>query len=170
MLLLHGSHLVHPEGLTLTARPDQGSGCFAMEASRILEMFRPEHFIAHDRAVFMAGSVEDLDACGAYLEHVYLVRPGAPPSRHDLRWSTEITVLLDEVPVPADCASADPRIAKATASYWAGHPHADGPVWEYLAVSAEVLSEISEELDADQVLMEATLDALRSESAPPVCE
>ena len=157
MFLLHCSDIAHPEGRVLTScsRRDcenQGYDCYNQPDNQILEMFRPPELIVRKNAIYMVDNDEDIDLCGGYTDHVFIVRPEQPVSRHDLNWISEICCLLDSVSIPSCKEDADPRLVHAARSYWAGLPHPNESVREYLAPSAEVICEIPEGEDVDQVL------------------
>ena len=156
MFLLHCSDFNHPEGRILTARPELGYGHdhYNQKFFQFVEMFRPSELIAHMNAVYMVDNKEDLDKCGGNVNYVFVVRPEQPVSRHDMNWITEIFNLLQQVALPSCAEDADVRLVHAAQSYWAGLPHPDGSIWEYLASSAEVLLLIHEDDCVDRVLSE----------------
>ena len=157
MFLLHCSGVAHPEGRILTAY--SGRECDSQvydycnePYDRILEMFRPPEFIARPNAVYMVDNDEDIDLCGGLVDHVFVVKPEQPVSRHDLNWTSEICCLLDSVAIPLCKEDADPYFVDAARSYWAGLSHSDESVWEYLAPSAEIVCEIPEGECVDRIL------------------
>ena len=166
MLLLHGSEFKHSEGLVLTAR--SSSPCAAMQENRILEMFRPPEFIAHAGAVFCCAKQDDLECCGAVIDHVYLVETEGIVTRHDLNWVSEICCLLDYLDMPSNVKNADERFGQMAESYWLGLPHSDESVWEYLTLSAKVMREIPIEQDGEFDFLEhdAELDDMLWKSKP----
>ena len=149
MFLLHCSDIAHPEGQILTAR----GGGYCQPYDQILEMFRPPGFIARKNAVYMVDHGDDICLCGGGLDHVFVVRPEQPVSRYDLNWTSEICSLLDTVAMMPSCREdADACLVHAARSYWAGLPHPNESIWEYLAFSAEIVCEIPEGECVDQVL------------------
>ena len=149
MFLLHCSNIAHPEGQVLTARGDG----YYQPYDQILEMFRPSGFIARKNAVYMVDHGDDICLCGGGMDHVFVVKPEQPVTRYDLNWTSEICSLLDTVAkMPLCKEDADPRLVHAARSYWAGLPHPNESIREYLAPSAEVVCEIPEGEDVDQVL------------------
>lgn len=132
MVFLHGSYDPHPVERRLTPQPERAAPWAALEFVRVLEKYRPDWAIPHAEAVFLCQDPDDLDPCGAPLDHVVEVTPEGPFSRHDLNWISRICCLLD------DHTADHPEIARAAFAYWAGHPHPDGPVWEIRAGAAIV--------------------------------
>lgn len=100
----------------------------------ILERYRPADCLAHKDAVFMVGDPDDIDLAGGATEWCLEVRPIDAVSRHDLNWSSEISMLISE-----GSSVDDPKVVAAANSYWAGIPHFNEQVWEYLASAFEVV-------------------------------
>ena len=101
---------------------------------RILETSRPEHGLAHACAVFAVGHPDDIDLAGGGTEWVFELEPLGPVSRHDINWSSEISMLLSD-----GHAAESLEIAQAAKNYWAGMPHSSGPVWECLMPAARII-------------------------------
>ena len=99
-----------------------------------LEKYRPKEFLAHHESVFMCDNIDDLDNAGAYTDFIFLVKPNSRIEKHDMFWSTAISLAL--------CDQKEENHIKALASnYWHGIS-SDEPVWEYLTTSAEIISVI----------------------------
>lgn len=133
---LHGSSVALPVGTLLRGRGAayiadwSGSGFYS-----ILEAHRPAHCLAHAQAVFMVGADDDLDCAGGATDWVFTLKPCGPVTRHDMNWSSEICYLISE-----GISHTGPEIAACAAHYWAGTPHPNESVWEYLTAEAEVLA------------------------------
>lgn len=100
----------------------------------ILEMYRPENKLAHKDAVFMVGDPDDIDLAGGSTEWCFEVIPEGTVTRHDLNWSSEISMLVSEG-YPKDAV----EIINAARNYWDGIPHPNESVWEYLTTSAVIV-------------------------------
>ena len=56
------------------------------------------------------------------------------PRQHDMNWSSEISMLVsDGYDIDSD------EIQNAANNYWAGVPHHDESLWEYLTPAAKVI-------------------------------
>ena len=160
MFLLHCSGVAHPEGRVLEpcsrhhcdSQEYQGHDYWNRPYEQILAMFRPPELAERTDAVYMIDNNKDIGLCGGNMDHVFIVIPEPPATRHDLNWINEIHRLLYYADMPTCKEDADPRFVHAARSYWAGLPHPDKSIWEYLALSAEVVCEIAEGKDVDQVL------------------
>jgi hypothetical protein len=96
-----------------------------------LEKYRP---LSHKNAVFMVDNDDDIDLAGGGTEFVFKVIPHGKVTKHDMNWSSEISSLI------GDGHSLESKEVKLSATnYWAGIPHPNENVWEYLAASAEII-------------------------------
>lgn len=100
----------------------------------ILERARPESFLPHANAVFAVGHPDDIDLAGGGTEWVFELAPTGPVSKHDLNWSSEISCLLSEGHAPDSI-----EVLAAASNYWAGLPHVNESVWEYLMPEATIV-------------------------------
>jgi hypothetical protein len=132
---LHGSPMAHAEGTVLRGRGEayvadwQGTGFHAA-----LERWRPADALPQGGAVFMVGSLEDLDVAGGSTEWCLEVVPEGTASRHDLNWTGAIAALVE-----GGLGVDDPAVEAAARAYWAGDPSPDETVWEYLASAVRVV-------------------------------
>ncbi len=62
----------------------------------VLEHYRPMNKPAHKNSVFMVTDPDDVDLAGGGTEWLMTVKPLGPVSRHDLNWSSEISMLLSD--------------------------------------------------------------------------
>ena len=99
-----------------------------------LNYYKPNNMLSHKESVFMVTNEDDVDLAGGGTEWLFTVRPLGKVQRHDLNWSSEISMLVGDDP---DDISA---IKQAAMNYWNGVPHHNESVWEYLTTSAEILS------------------------------
>jgi len=131
----HGSHDPFDPGFVLTPRGEAYEAAWKDTAFyAALERWRPAGCRAHKDAVFLVGAVDDIDLAGGSTEWCLEVAPEGPVTRHDLNWSSEVSGLVDDGH-PVD----GPAVRRAAEAYWAGTPHPDENVWEYLAASATVV-------------------------------
>lgn len=101
---------------------------------RVLEDARPHSCLSHAQAVFAVADPDDIDLAGGGTEWVFELQPVGPVSRHDMNWSTEISCLLSDGYSPDST-----EVRQAAANYWAGIPHQDESVWEYLMPEAKII-------------------------------
>lgn len=101
---------------------------------KILEAQRPSHCLAHTDAVFAVGHPNDIDLAGSGTEWAFELEPIGPVTQHDLNWSSEISMLLSDGYAPASA-----QVLSAAANYWAGLPHTNESVWEYLMKEAKII-------------------------------
>ena len=131
----HGSMEALPVGYVMKGRGE----AYAADWSRtdfydVLERYRPADSIAHKDGVFMCSDPDDVDLAGGGTEWIFELRVDGPVTRHDLNWSSQISCLL------SDGHGVDsPEVRKAAESYWAGIPHPDENVWEFLTREAVIL-------------------------------
>lgn len=83
----------------------------------------------------MVGDPDDIDLAGGGTEWVFTVIPLGPVQRHDLNWSSEISMLISD-----GYAIDSPEVQIAAERYWAGVPHTDEQVWEYLTPAAKIIA------------------------------
>ena len=86
----------------------------------------------------MVGDIDDVDLAGGATDYIYVVKPIGKVQKHDLNWSTEISMLMD------DAESNFEKINQAAANYWNGTPHYNEQVWEYLAPRVKIIAELDE--------------------------
>lgn len=135
MRFYHGSGKKLKEGDVLTGRGDDYEASWSStDFYEILERERPEEMTAHKEAVFMVGHPDDVDLAGGSTEWCAEMIPEGVVSRHDLNWSSEISLLLSE-----GKAKDSQEVREAAEKYWRGEPHPNEQVWEYLARSAKVV-------------------------------
>jgi hypothetical protein len=100
----------------------------------ILETHRPPEMLAHKDAVFLCDNEDDVDNAGGATDWLFTVEPLTDRlEKHDLNWCSEISGLVG--PNQDDVA-----IAHAAQNYWAGVPHTNESVWEYLTPSARIIA------------------------------
>lgn len=130
----HGSANELPVGTILHPRGDdyeaEWKGASFYDA---LERYRPEHMLAHKDAVFMVDNEDDIDLAGGATDWMFRVEPMGVIERHDLNWSSEVSVLVSE-------NASEEEIAEAAHNYWQGVPHPNESVWEYLTPAAKIIS------------------------------
>jgi hypothetical protein len=134
-LYYHGSMEHLPVGTILRPNPDYEKEWQSTDFYNALEFHRPPGMMAHKDSVFMCDNPDDVDAAGGGTEWLFTVKPLGPIQRHDLNWSSEISMLWDE---DHDFDSAE--VEQAADNYWAGIPHPNEQVWEYLTPSAEIIA------------------------------
>ena len=131
----HGSMNYLPTGTILRPRgeayeADWGDADFY----HVLEYYRPVGCLPHKDAIFLVDDPEDIDLAGGGTEYCFEVVPQGEISSHDLNWSSEISVLVDQ---GYDLNSLE--VKNAALSYWKGTPHTNESVWEYLVKEAEIV-------------------------------
>ncbi len=131
----HGSTDELPIGTILKPRTDYEKNWENTDFYWILENFRPEGMLAHKDSVFMCDNPDDVDAAGGGTEYLFEVQPLGIVEKHDLNWSSEISMLVSE---GAD--ELDSRVEDAAYNYWHGVPHPDETLWEYLTPAAKIIS------------------------------
>lgn len=131
----HGSMEYLPLGTILRPR---GNGYEAdwgdTDFYHVLEHYRPASCLPHKEAVFLVSNPDDIDLAGGGTEYCFEVTPHGEVSKHDLNWSSEISVLIDQ-----GYSLNTPEVKNAALSYWKGLPHPDESVWEFLAHEAEII-------------------------------
>jgi hypothetical protein len=136
----HGSHDQFEVGEILTPGEDEyEEGMENVEWYHVLHQHRPMESRQHSWSVFMVADEDDIDVAGGATDYVYEVEPVGDVERHDINWASEISYLLD---AGHDHDSAE--IAEAAANYWAGKPHHNEQVWEYLAPKARIVGVLDE--------------------------
>ncbi len=135
MTFYHGSMDELPVGTTLKPRDDYEQRWSSTDFYAALERYRPANMLPHERAVFMVGDPDDVDLAGGGTEWLFTVKPLGPIQKHDLNWGSEISMLI------SDGHSIDsPEVKRAADNYWAGLPHQDESVWEYLTPAADIIA------------------------------
>lgn len=135
----HGSYNKHPIGTILIPGGDKyESNWSGTDFYGPLEDLRPPEKLAHKDSVFMVGDIDDIDPAGGATDYIYVVKPIGKVQKHDLNWSSEISMLMD------DPESNFEKINQAAANYWNGTPHYNEQVWEYLAPQVKIIAELDE--------------------------
>ena len=136
----HGSHDKFEVGEILTpGEDDYEEGMENVEWYHILHQHRPMESRQHSWSVFMTGNEDDIDVAGGSTDYVYEVEPIGDVERHDINWASEISYLLDK----GHDAESD-EVKEAASNYWAGKPHHNEQVWEYLAPKAKIVGVLDE--------------------------
>ena len=143
----HGSYDKFEVGEILTpGEDDYEEGMENVEWYHVLHQHRPMESRQHSWSVFMTGNEDDIDVAGGSTDYVYEVEPIGDVERHDINWASEISYLLDAGHEP----DSD-EIKEAAANYWAGKPHHNEQVWEYLAPKAKIVGVLEEgDMKADR--------------------
>ncbi len=132
----HGSSNKLPVVTVLTPRGDNYEKDWQhTDFYDVLERYRPKDKLAHKNSVFMVGDPDDVDLAGGATDWLFTVKPLGPVQRHDLNWSSEISMLIGD-----GYDSDSDEVKQAAVNYWKGVPHYNENVWEYLTTSAEILN------------------------------
>lgn len=131
----HGSMETLPIGTILRPNPEYEQQWQSTDFYNALEYNRPAGMMAHKDSVFMCDNPDDIDASGGGTEWLFTVEPLGPIQRHDLNWSSEISMLISDEDLTFD----DPAVEEAAHNYWAGVPHPNEQVWEYLTPRARIV-------------------------------
>jgi len=100
----------------------------------ILETYRPPEMLAHKDAVFLCDNEDDIDCAGGATDWLFTVVPTSDRiEKHDLNWGSEISGLVGPEQDNQD-------IEQAAINYWAGIPHYNESVWEYLTPAARIIA------------------------------
>ena len=81
----------------------------------------------------MCHDPDDVDLAGGGTEWLFTVVPLGPIQKHDLNWGSEVSMLISD-----GYAIDSPEVKNAAKKYWAGVPHYNESVWEYLTPSAKI--------------------------------
>lgn len=105
------------------------------ELEILIESVRPDHCISRFDSVFLCNNPDDIDCCGGYTDHIYIVQPRCIPQKSDLAWYTECQLLLEENNIEA--------AKNAAINYWNGIIFHDtsSSVFEYRCEQATLLEE-----------------------------
>jgi hypothetical protein len=134
-LYYHGSSTKLPVGFILTYRDEEYENDWGdTDFYHILEIYRPEHMIAHKKAVFMTDNIDDIDIASGGSEWLFTVQPLGKVEKHDMNWGSEVSMLMDTDPNNYEA------IEQAAKNYWNGVPHTNESVWEYLTSSARIVA------------------------------
>lgn len=130
----HGSNDELPVGTVLTPRDNYEDNWSGTDFYAALEKYRPANMLGHKDAVFMCDNPDDVDAAGGGTDWLFTVVPQGPIQKHDLNWGSEVSMLI------GDGHSIDsPEVKQAAENYWAGVPHYNESVWEYLTTAAKII-------------------------------
>lgn len=99
-----------------------------------LETHRPASALAHSAAVFAVDDPDLIDVAGGATDWIFELASVGKVSAHDINWSSEISCLLSE-----GHHLDSPAVITAAKSYWAGVPHPNESVWEYLIEQAVII-------------------------------
>ena len=130
----HGSNQILPIGTILTPRDDYENDWMGTDFYSALEKHRPRDKLAHRESVFMVADPDDIDLAGGGTEYMFTVEPIGVIHRHDLNWSSEISMYIGD---GYDINS--PEVTNAARMYWKGVPHPAESVWEYLTPRARII-------------------------------
>ena len=132
----HGSMEPLPVGTILRPNPEYEKNWQSTDFYNALEFNKPAGMLSHKDSVFMCDNTDDIDAAGGGTEWLFTVKPLGPVQRHDVNWSSEISMLISDHDMTFD----DPEVEQAADNYWQGVPHPNEQVWEYLTPSAEIIA------------------------------
>ncbi len=122
-----------PIGTVLTPRDDYEKNWEHTDFYSVLEKYRPHNMLGHSQSVFMCSDPDDVDLAGGGTEWLFKVEPLGHVEKHDLNWSSEISMLIDGKSPDSD------EVKQAALNYWNGVPHHNESVWEYLTPKARIL-------------------------------
>lgn len=131
----HGSMVDLPVGTILAPRDDYENDWLDTDFYLPLEKYRPKNMLSHRKSVFMCGNDEDVDLSGGGTEYLFTVEPLGKIEKHDLNWSSEISMLISD-----GHDITDQLVKNAAEKYWDGSPHYNESVWEYLTPKARILT------------------------------
>ena len=153
MKFYHGSRYVLPVGLILDRRNLKNVGDYVIE--RVFEHYRPKGMISRLNGIFMVDDPSKVDIAGGWPDHIYLVQPLGPVSRHDWNCIDGIHSGLSNYKLEVGYKIkseilwkrifANKMVKSAAECYWQGkwnsfddyeHP------WEYLTDRAIVLKKL----------------------------
>lgn len=130
----HGSMIELPVGTVLTPRDNYETNWGSTDFYAVLEKYRPANMLSHRESVFMCDNDEDVDLAGGGTDWLFTVEPLGKIQRHDLNWGSEISMLISD-----GYAVDSEEVRTAATNYWAGTPHYNESVWEYLTPKAKIL-------------------------------
>jgi hypothetical protein len=131
----HGSNEELPVGTILTPRDDYENDWSATDFYHPLEKYRPNNMLAHNQSVFMVTNDDDVDLAGGGTEWLFTVQPIGVVQKHDINWGSEISMLIGD-----GYNINSPEVKRAAKAYWAGEPHTNESVWEYLTPKAKIIA------------------------------
>jgi hypothetical protein len=131
----HGSMTELDVGTVLKARGDQYHSEWSQtDFYAPLEQYRPTNMLSHSQSIFMCDNEDDVDTAGGGTDWLFTVVPMGKVQKHDMNWSSEISMLVsDGYDIDSD------EIQNAANNYWAGVPHHNESLWEYLTPAAKVI-------------------------------
>ncbi len=130
----HGSMDDLPIGTILRPSESYATDWGSTDFYNPLEKYRPKDKPPHHNSVFMCEDEDDIDASGGGTSFIFTVKPLGPVDKHDLNWSSEISMLVSD-------GESEEKIKQAAKNYWRGVPHNSGEsLWEYTTTHAEILT------------------------------
>jgi hypothetical protein len=147
---LHGSANELEPGLVLTPR---GSGMAGVDGDieDLLEKNRPAQHPRRDAVIYMAADMRTLENVARDADYIYLVKPLTSPLRLDGSWVNRIWSLFAQNEDDLDNPEIVAEATRYAQGYWSGKPcpayqPAHEAIWEYMALSAEVISEVTDDI------------------------
>ena len=134
-LYYHGSYNPLEVGTILTPTENYEENWKDTDFYWPLEKYRPKNMLSHKESVFMVSDPDDVDLSGGATDYLLTIKPLGPIQKHDLNWSSEISMLVDQ---GYDIDSEE--IKDAATNYWNGVPHYNESVWEFLTTKAKVVA------------------------------
>lgn len=131
----HGSMDYLPVGTILTPRDNYEENWSNTDFYNALEKYRPKNMLAHRESVFMVVDEDDIELAGGGTEWMFTVKPLGPIQKHDLNWSSRISMFIGD---GYDIDSSE--VKDAALNYWNGTPYPGESVWEYLTPKAEIIA------------------------------
>ncbi len=134
----HGSMDYLPVGTILAPKHNYEKEWSDTDFYQILETVRSKEFsgmLGHKDGVFMTDNEDDVDNAGGGTEWLFEVLPLGKVEKHDLNWSSEISMHVSD-----GLTIKDAPVMNAARNYWKGIPHTDENVWEYITPKARILS------------------------------
>lgn len=135
-LFYHGSMEYLPVGTILIPNLNYEFSWGDTDFYKPLENYKPKGMLSHKEAVFMVDNDNNLDVAGGGTEWVFRVEPLGPVQKHDLNWSSEISMIVGDYKE----ADREEKFKTAAENYWNGIPHPNESVWEYLTPKARIVS------------------------------
>lgn len=147
---LHGSLDELEPGTILTPRGDAMAGVDS-DIEDVLEANRPAQHPRRNAVIYMASDLRTLENVARAADYIYLVKPLSTPLRLDGSWVNRIWTLFAQNEDDLDNPKIVAEASLYAQGYWSGKPcpaYQPGheAIWEYMASSAEVVSDVTDEV------------------------
>ena len=143
--LYHGNWREFEPGQILTAKKISFKRDAFNNVARVLEAYRPPGKPSRLKSIFMVTDPTEVSMAGGDDTYTYEVQPMSDVARVNQGWLGSLSHLYWESKVSGkrNITTKNRKAQELANNYWAGKPHPDRDLWEYMSEQVKVVRRVS---------------------------